>query len=234
MRASGTANHAQPQVELSPQQKFWYGSSASRGFGSLLSELGISGARQSSKTTTATAATALAPAARAQGSSSTAQVATDSAASESSETEAPYTYVAPVKDGINLGPQGSSISQAQAAANQAATLGMWNQASVAEASGRNLTISDYVAPGDSLSNYPAGTTIAQLIQGYSCTVPNMADPNAGEYANTGHVMVNGAAITGMVPDPYGGFAAPLGSTAAALFQAEGGTPKGSFPLSVES
>ena len=109
-----------------------------------------------------------------------------------------------------------------------------NQAAADEAAARNLTISDYLAPGDSLSNYTAETTITQLIQGYSCTVPNMAAPNAGEYATTGRVMVNGAAITGLVPDPYGGPAAPLGSRAATLFRAEGGTPKGSLPPSLMS
>jgi len=240
MRASGTANHAQPQVELSSQQKFWYGVSDAQGFGSVLSELGISGGHRHSKSTGATATngatakTAAAPAAQAQAISSTAQDAPDSAASEASATEATYNYAAPVKYGINLGPNGSALSPEQAAANYAATLASWNQATAATAAARNLTISDYLAPGDSLSNYAAGTTIAELIQGYSCTVPNMADPKAGEYALTGRVMVNGAAITGLVPDPYGGPAAPTGSNAAAMFVAEGVGQKGGLPPSLQA
>jgi hypothetical protein len=208
--------------------------SDSEGFGSVLSELGIPGAHRPSKMTRSTAATAAAPAAQAQGSTSTAQGATDSAAPESSATTATYTYVAPVKYGINLGPNGSAIPPEQADAIQVAKLAAWNQASAAKAAARNLTLSDYLAPGDSLSNYAAGTTILDLIQGYSCSVPNMADPKAGEYALTGRVMVNGAAITGLVPDPYGGPAAPIGSKAAAMFVAEGGFPKGALPPSLQS
>jgi len=237
MRASGTAI---PHVELASQQRSWYSASAAQGFSSMLSELGIPSAHRHSistgaaATTGATAKTAAATAAQAQGSSSTAQSATDSVASESSASETTYNYVAPVSDGITLGPNGSALSPEQAAANHAAQLASWNQESAAAAAARDLTISDYLAPGDSLSNYPAGTTIAQLIQGYSCTVPNMADPNAGEYPATGEVMVNGAAITGLVPDPYGGPAAPIGSTAAAMFIAEGVDQKGGLPPSLEA
>jgi len=214
MRASGTANHPQHHIELSSQARLWYGSSTPKGFGSLLSEFGTSSAHKSSTTLAGTPATAAAP--PVQGSSATAQLATNSATSESGATEA-YQYVAPVAYGINLGPQGSSLSPEEADANQAARLAAANQAVAAKAAARNLTISDYLAPGDSLSNYPDGITIAQLIQGYSCTAANAADPKFSEYATTGRVMVNGAAITGLAPDPYGGPPAPLGSKAAAIF-----------------
>jgi len=155
---------------------------------------------------------------------------------------------------VTLGPQGSAKSAAQAAADYEAQRLQWNAASQAASPSIGLTVSDYLAPGDSLSNWPAGVTPTDIINWYvahaqtvwlapdgtrTTTLP--AGNAAQGYIRTGDYVFttpNGAVIStpggGQMADPWGvGATAILNSPAAniykAAFFAGGGSPSAQTP-----
>lgn len=124
--------------------------------------------------------------------------------------------------GITLGCQGSSVSPEQSAAAQAANLAAANAATKAKSVYSTLTIQDFLLTGDSLDNWPAGTTATDLINWYVAhnqvmwqtpsgqLTPNLPSGMAAQgYIRTGtslFTMPNGkqiTAVSGQMMDPFG-------------------------------